>query len=60
MEVLVKYLLCQSSALSSKSRINAGETNLEGGSEQDVHMSMKPKSAPSNVFCILNDSKYKS
>lgn len=61
MEVLVKYLLYQSSALSSKHRINAGETNLEGdSSEQDVHMSTKPKLAPPNVFFILNDPKYKS
>lgn len=60
MEVLVKYLLYQSSALSSKCGMNAGKTNLEGNSEQDVHMSTKPKLAPPNVFCILNDPKYKS
>lgn len=61
MEVLVKYLLYQSSALSSKRRTNAGETNLEGDSEQDVHTSTKPKLAPpNNAFCILNDPQYKS
>lgn len=50
MEVLVKYLLYQCSTLSYKSRINAGETNLEEGSEQNVHMNTKPKLATPNVF----------
>ena len=49
----MRYLLYQSLALSYKSRINDGETNFEVGSEQDVHMSMRPQLATPNVFLMI-------
>lgn len=53
MEVLVRYLLYQSLALSYKSRINSRETNFETGSEQSVHMTMKPKLGTPNIFLMI-------
>lgn len=54
MEVLMRYLLYQSLALSYKSRINNRETYFEAGCSHEHEAKL------SNPWYIFNDPKYKS